>query len=268
MRSKATEGVICVRDSETLVEYHIAFITYTVWEDGEFCYEIEPIYEVIELLGPPLFRGIPGINLDLRERVYIRRNRTPVFVSERAPSENREDVRQLLDAEDMEYLNKLEWLIRTNTRYPGDSLYVRRRDRHEERHELDLRRGCIPGVRGADSVRMLLEALGRGEVIRGAQFAIDENNRRDIHALLRELYLKEKTYIDLRRSEGVARAARQGKYRGRKRKSVDDIKLRDVCERHHRGELTARQAATTLGLSVQTFYRRYRAFREGEASSS
>lgn len=262
MRSRVTEGAICVRDPETLVEYRVAFISYTVWENDEFCYEIEPNYAVTELLGPPLFRGIPGLNLDLHERVYVRRNRTPVFVSERTPSENREDVRRLLDSEGMEYLDRLEWLIRTNTRYPGDSLYVRRRDERDDRHELDLRHGGLPGLRGADSARLLLEALGRGETIVGDRFTIDEKNRRAVHALLRELYLKEKSYIDRRRSQGIAVAAQQGKYRGRKRKSVDDIRLRDACERHHRGELTARQAAEALGLSVQTFYRRYREYRE------
>ena len=119
MRSKMTEGAICVRDPETLVEYRVAFISYTAWENDEFCYEIEPNYAVTELLGPPLFRGIPGLNLDLHERVYVRRNRTPVFVSERTPSENREDVRRLLDLEGMEYLDRLEWLIRTNFTFEG-----------------------------------------------------------------------------------------------------------------------------------------------------
>lgn len=263
MRSRVTEGAICVRDPETLVEYRVAFISYTVWENDEFYYEIEPNYAVTELLEPPLFRGIPGLNLDLHEQVYVRKNRTPVFVSERVPSENREDVRKLLDAEGMEYLDKLEWLIRTNTRYPGDFLYVRKRDERDGCHELDLRLDGLPGSRGADSARLILEALGRGETIVGDRFTIDEKNRRAVHALLRELYLKEKTYIDRRRSQGIAIAAQQGKYRGRRRKSIDDIKLRDTCERHRRGELTARQAAEILDLSVQTFYRRYREYREG-----
>lgn len=52
MRSKMTEGAICVRDPETLVEYRVAFISYTAWENDEFCYEIEPNYAVTELLGP------------------------------------------------------------------------------------------------------------------------------------------------------------------------------------------------------------------------
>lgn len=64
------------------------------------------------------------MDLDLRKKEYIRRNRVPVFISERTPSKNRENLIELLDACGMDYLNRLEWLIRTDTRYAGDSLYV------------------------------------------------------------------------------------------------------------------------------------------------
>ena len=263
MRSSVTRGAICVRDEETLIEYRVALITYTIWENDEFCYEIEPDYRVIELLSPPLFQGIPGLNLDLRRKTYVRRNRTPVFVSERVPAENREDVRALVAAEGMDYLNKLEWLIRTKTRYSGDSLYVRRTDEQDSACVLDLRGERAMSGRSADAVRRLLGALGRGQTVIAPDFVIDDKNRGVVHSLLRDLYRMEKGYLDRRRSEGTARAVREGKYSGRQRKRVDDIRLQDACERHSQGKLTAAEAAELLGVSEATFYRRYREYREG-----
>lgn len=46
----------------------------------------------------------------------MRDNITPTFVSERA-RRNREGLWELLAACDMEYLDKIEWLIRTDTRH-------------------------------------------------------------------------------------------------------------------------------------------------------
>lgn len=267
MKSSVTRGAICARDEETLVEYRVAFITYTIWENDEFCYEIEPDYRVIDLLSPPLFQGIPGLNLDLRRKTYVRKNQTPVFVSERVPAENREDVRALMAAEGMDYLNKLEWLIRTKTRYSGDSLYVRRRDEQDNAHVLDLRGESTMSGRSADAMRRLLNALGRGQTVIASNFVIDDKNRAVVHNLLRDLYHMEKSYLDRRRSEGTARAVRAGKYPGRQRKRVDDIRLQDACERHMKGKLTASEAAEQLGVSLATFHRRYREFREKQAGS-
>ena len=61
-----------------------------------FTYVFTPYYEVIDLLSPPVFQGIPGLNLDRRKPVYVRDNRVPVFIGERAPNINREDLWHVL----------------------------------------------------------------------------------------------------------------------------------------------------------------------------
>ena len=99
----------------------IVEIEYTEREDESFFYKITPNYSVISLLSEKDFQGIPGLNLDLKKESYIRENIVPVFISERTPGENREDLWVLLESCNMRYLNRLEWLIRTKTRYSGDS---------------------------------------------------------------------------------------------------------------------------------------------------
>ena len=107
MREVTTSGLICLRD-DLDIEYKIARIDFIEREDESFTYVITPCYEVIDLLGPPHFQGIPGLNLDLRKPRYVRDNLVPVFISERSPGKNREDLWQLLDHVGMKHLNQLE----------------------------------------------------------------------------------------------------------------------------------------------------------------
>ena len=125
MLSYITSGLICMKDDYKFA-YKIAKIEYEEWEDGEYKYRFYPFYNVIDMLPPHLFQGIPGLDLSLRRASYERKNTIPVFISERTPGENREDVWQLLEENGMQVLNRLEWLIRTNKRYSGDSFFVKR----------------------------------------------------------------------------------------------------------------------------------------------
>lgn len=123
MREIVTRGDICLND-DYKITYKVAEIIYTEREDESFLYEIRPNYSVINLLDTKDFQGIPGLDLELKKNSYVRENVIPVFISERAPARNRENLWELLKECDMQYLNQLEWLIRTNTRYSGDKLFV------------------------------------------------------------------------------------------------------------------------------------------------
>ena len=70
---------------------------YEEFEDETYEYRFYPNYEIIGLLNDDIFQGIPGLNLDLRKEVYIRNNMTPVFISERTPGPNRENLYEMLE---------------------------------------------------------------------------------------------------------------------------------------------------------------------------
>jgi hypothetical protein len=116
MNQIVTTGMICLDDPLGFT-YRISAVEYTLREDESYTYVFTPNYYVIDLLDSDLFQGIPGLDIDRRKTRYVRENITPVFISERTPAENREDLWELLANVKMEYLNRLEWLIRTNTRY-------------------------------------------------------------------------------------------------------------------------------------------------------
>lgn len=248
MREATTRGVICLEDPETGVEYHLARIEYREREDETFSYVIEPNYSVISLLSPPLFQGVPGLNLDLKRKRYVRENRTPVFISERTPAENREDVRKLLDDAGMDYLNPLEWLIRTDTRYGGDNLFVRRPSEESGDVVVDM-----PSMEGGmrETAELLLRAVASGRTVRGDGFSIDDANRGVAHALLRALCLKDK-----KRKPEPRPSSEEKRGRGRRRKPVDEIRYEYAVIQFEKGAMTAAEAARKAGMSRATFFRR------------
>ena len=186
MKEITTTGLICLRD-DLDIEYKVAKIEYIEREDESFIYIFTPYYAVIDLLGPPIFQGIPGLDLGLRKVQYRRENTVPVFISERAPGKNREDLWQLLESVDMKYLNQLEWLMRTKLQYFGDPFYVRRITADDEKHWVEIGEPDQP-VRARNICKKILDAIGQGHDIRGQGYQIDDSNRQDFYSLLVSLY--------------------------------------------------------------------------------
>ena len=182
MRAVSTHGQICLNDTYGFI-YKIAKLEYTLWEDDSFRYVFTPNYSVVDLLSPKLFQGIPGLDLSCRKPQYVRMNRTPVFISERTPSEHREDLLSLLNECQMDHLNRLEWLIRTKSRYSGDDLYVLRFD-PEEPTAVEVDDLSTLGPRGIDIIRKLLEILCAGKTFSSPDVVIDDVTRAQYYHLL------------------------------------------------------------------------------------
>ena len=123
MMTKETKGLICIKDEYGLT-YNVCTLTYVINEDDTFKYIFNPNYNVIHLLNPSVFQGIPGINLDLELKEYVRENKTPIFISERVPSIQREDYYDLLKENQMEYMDPIVYLQRTKKQYSGDKFFV------------------------------------------------------------------------------------------------------------------------------------------------
>lgn len=92
------------------------------FEEEEFQYIIHPYWEIVDGLPASIFQGIPGINMELRQTDYYRVNYEPVFITERSPSKNREDMWKLMQDVGLDYYNRFEWLLRTDMRAGNDNL--------------------------------------------------------------------------------------------------------------------------------------------------
>lgn len=258
MKEIMTTGLICLCD-DLDIEYKIARIDYTEREDESFTYVFRPYYNVIDLLSPHIFQGIPGLDLDLRKSEYVRENMIPVFISERTPGANREDLWSLLANVDMNYLNQLEWLIRTKTRYSGDRLYVRELSADDDKHCIELD-GSIEHDRASIICRKILREICLGNDVNAYGFSINDNNRKEFYSLLILLYRNEIGFQKKKRLSGIRQSAANGRYRGRQRIPIDDTLMIEVINKFRHRKITEAQALKKLGISRSTFYRRLKEY--------
>lgn len=75
------------------------------------------------------------------------------------------------------------------------------------------------------------------------------------------MYEKAYRAREEKRISGVRAAAERGAYKGRKRKPMDELVLREVVSSYEARELDAEEAAARLGVSVSTFFRRLKELR-------
>lgn len=255
MREIVTRGDICLNDDYNLT-YKVAEIIYIEREDESFEYEIRPNYSVISLLDSKDFQGIPGLDMDLKKESYVRKNVIPVFISERAPARNREDLWKLLEECDMQYLNQLEWLIRTNTRYSGDKLFVQR----PEDKTLETETINNLGNRSAVICRKVLEVICYGDDVISPTLTVNDKNRKQYYDLLMALYSTERKFLDSHRSKGIKQSAKKGNYKGRVKIRIDKLVAQEIFLDYQNKKINSTEAARLLEISKSTFLRRYREY--------
>ncbi len=251
--AQITEGIICLEQDG--IEYEIAKIEQHYFDDDNERYVFIPYWEVIDVLPPNIFQGIPGLEMSLRKKQY-ERDSVPVFISERTPSKNRVNLWEMLNDCNMTYLNRLEWLIRTDTQYFGDNLYVIRFEKGKKLKEAnDLTKFHYKDVLEVSSifslsnkletvVKILLRIVASGAELHCDELTITNDNRKDYFNLL--FALNHKMFKD-----GIMHK------RGRKKIKVSipelDEKYRLYCE----GKITRQEAMKQLHITSQsTFYRR------------
>ncbi len=248
-----TEGIICLEQDD--IEYEISKIEYHYFDDDNEQYVFIPYWNVIDLLPSDIFQGIPGLEMDLRKERY-ERYITPVFISERTPSENRVDLWDLLNDCGMTYLNRLEWLIRTDTRYFGDNLYVIRFEAEKSLKEandltkfhygdeLNISSVSSLGNKLETIIKVLLRIVASGAKLYSPELDITDSNRKEYFKLL--FAINRKLYEDGRIHK-----------RGRKKTKVSMPELDEKYRLYCAGKITRKEAMEQLHISSQsTFYRR------------
>ncbi len=252
MKKHTVKATILVTDTLN-VTYNVCYIEQIVYEDDTFEYIFRPNYAVIELLDSKTFQGIPGLNIDLKKKEYVRKNKIPTFIYERTPQKNREDLWDLLDEVGLEYLDHLEWLIRTDKTYTGDNLTV------EAFHEPNTFVFNDVTDISADNykvIKFVLEVVTMGSFLIAGHYKIDDSNRHAQHALIYPLFKNEVKRRSRKQRIGIEKAQQEKKYSGRKKINVSIPLLSELSEKIHKNEITADEAAKILNISKRTLYRR------------
>lgn len=250
MKNKViSKGIICLKNNN--IEYYLCTIEYHLNSNGTFKYVFKPNYEVIDLLRIEDFDGIPGLDISLRKEEYIRDNMIPTFISERVPSENREDYFDLLKERNMEYMDPVVYLIRSKKFYSGDYLYVKEyEDKKTLTISVDKDRLNTKGV-----IKNILQEIAKGnDVVIDGVLEKGENKQR-LFKVLMSLYNKWNKDIKTNQMLGISHAKKNDVYKGRKPKSVESIKLKELYEKVKRKEISSKKAAELLDISIYKYYR-------------
>jgi len=233
MDSHTTSGII-VWDDKNGAQYRICRLDCTTWDDDSYEYAFTPDYRVIDMLDEREYGGIPGLDLDLRRDVYIRKNMEPVFMTERSPSRNRVDLWDLLESVGLNHYDRLEWLIRTKLRYSGDALHV---IRYEEPPSFEFSEGICKD--SDETCRMILKALATGGDVSICGMSLDDHSASAVGRTLKLILDEERRKNPLKTVTKV----------GRKKKDLSVATLswaRDTIRTESR---TADVVAADLGVS-------------------
>ncbi len=270
MKSQKVQGMIYAVD-KMQIEYAVCKTSQVNYEDDTYEYIFEPNYSVIDLLKSDVFQGIPGLNLELRKDRYVRKNKIPTFIYERTPQENREDLFEFLDEYELDFLDPLEWLIRTNLKYTGDNLMVRRYEepvnissiKHIPGSSIELDSIMPLGKSNYKRLKTILQLIADGSYLYTPDFCVEDDNRVNLHGMVKALYEAEYKARESRQKRGIDIAKEKGKYKGRKRLEVSIPKLAEVSDLLERGKISSKDGMEMLGLkSKSTLYRRLKEYRE------
>ena len=248
-------------------------IDYQEFDEENFQYVITPYWDIIDILPANVFQGIPGIKMELRLKHYYRANYIPTFIAERTPSENREDLWELLEAVGLDYYDRFEWLLRTNMRAANDNLIVERR--RQEKQIQNYTQQSIATLQYGDTViidriesiattsarlsEIIFKLVANGIDVVGqdGRQIIDSTARQAmLQVMLVQRSMEQREHAKKRR-QGIETAKQEGKYQGRKPIEVDENTLRQVAKELDSGIINVAEAMKRTGIaSRSTFYRK------------
>ena len=255
-------------------KYAVSRVDFERYDDQNFQYIFSPEWSVIDTLPASIFQGIPGLDMSMRLERYYSVNMTPYFISERTPSESREDLWELLEEVGLDYYDRFEWLLRTNMRCGTDNLVVERTEA-PRRIAFDsvkslpsnLQPSDCVSINGFQSVATTTHQLRKNllQILRSGAGIWNEAEERQLteeecSLLLNLLMLQESMenkQNKQRHQAGVNRAKSDGKYVGRKKIAVDQNLFRQVAEDFRARKINEEEAMIRSGIaSRSTFYRR------------
>ncbi len=247
MNKLISTGMICLKN-DLNIEFYVCKITYILNEDESFKYIFEPNYNVISLLDSDIFQGIPGLNLDLKRKQYIRTS-LPVFISERVPQKNREDFNEILSSLNMDYMNPIDYLIKTKMKYSGDNFYVKE---FENKQKIIIN-NISNKNNTTDTIKIILNNIAKGNDVKINNLVINNKNRKDIYQTLIYIYQKSYNFIYYKQKEGIKNTNHI--YKGRKPIYVDKLEFLTLQDKINKKEISIKDACLKLGISIDKYYR-------------
>ena len=183
----------------------------------------------------------------------------------------------MLDSVGLDYYDRLEWLIRTDLRAAIDNLIVERAREETVSKKVENARelkACIEkgqygdeiiienisslGTDSRSCVKMLNRLMHYGIRLKSKQEKINLNveDYKNWMPVLEGMFQMDEQLRKRQQKKGIALAKEKGKYKGRKRKEIDDKFLEEIISRFQKKEIPLEEALLATKLSKSTFYRR------------
>lgn len=256
-------------------KYSVGKIEYMQFDDESYQYIISPFWDIIDGLPSNVFAGIPGIKMEKRLPSYYRVNYEPVFITERTPSKNREDLWELLESVGLDYLDRLEWLIRTTMTAANDNLIVERMRDYKETIDFNNSTKDLGNLQYGDEVIVdsiadfghtpgsLSKTLAK-VLFAGADINVKSKNKifskAERSALIPFVIAEYYAAVRERKSlqeQGITDAKIAGKYTGREKLPFQHQKFEEALAKFRSKQITIEEAMQLSGISSRsTFYRR------------
>jgi hypothetical protein len=250
-------------------------IEYQHFDDESYQYILSPFWDIIDGLPTAVFAGIPGIKMEKRLENYYRVNYEPVFITERTPSKNREDLWELLESVGLDYYDRLEWLIRTPMRAANDNLIVERMRNTKEIFDFNHSKYDLKRLQYGDKIIVnCIQDFGHtpgslsltlaGVLFAGADIIVKTENKvfskSERSALIPFVIAEYYAAVRERKSlqeKGISAAKNKGKYKGRAKIEIDNTKLEEAIKKFRTKQISIDEAMSMSGISSRsTFYRR------------
>ena len=265
-------GIIKVYDRNNN-RYSVGEIVFERYDDQNYQYIIKPYWNLIKSIPNGIFQGIPGIDMDLRYDTYYRVNMTPAIISMRTPSESRENVRQLMASVGLDYYDRFEWLLRSESKCGDDNLMiVRKYDRTNKALSISEINDINLSPEDTLNIHSLNElSSGRSSIVKyvyqilqsGVRVYITSENRfLEENERVIMLYLLSNMLEGINnanmsnRKKGRELAKKSGRYTGRKPIEVNEKLLRSVSKDLRTHLISEEEALQKLSMSRSTFYRK------------
>ena len=244
-----TTACICVHDMYGIT-YNICKIVHTLNKDDSFCYTFIPNYHILSLIenrNDIIFNGIPGIDLSLKKKQYLRKNITPVFISQRIPSKFDKSLNSFLNEANLRYLEPIQYLYNTNISYFGDNLFVLP---YIKKDVISIR-----SITSKDNINIMvlkcLKSLALGHDIKIDNTIINIEQNKEIFLLLFEMYKKNKKINENKINDGIKKV----KLKGRPKAKLDIIKVMEVLDKINNNQISIQDACKLLNITKDKFYR-------------
>lgn len=229
------------------IDYYVATIIEEI-NDDSFSFVFKPHYEIIDLIPIKEFEGIQGIDLSQRKKEYVFNDYIPTFISERTFPQNRANVQELIKELNLEYYDPLEILLKSRSKYIGDTLKV---IEYEDLKEISYSE--LQSYESGLTAKNIIKEIAKGNKIYLNDKKLENNILYEIVFPLYMQYLTKKRKIQLL---GKETRIKNKSYKGRPRKQISQEEFNEIAKLYKNKEISVDKAISILNISRSTFFRK------------